>query len=192
MTTILILLAVSALLVSRFGPFAAFALSAGVGAASGLYGASKSSAYASNARHARERAIARQVKYWKQAYARSKGMFEGRRQDILGQAESLFGGVTARTAQSGFGGTTVQDNLSRGAMFDVNRQLTDLASEEAATEYGKWIDLASIKGQSKWEGAGSIPNYGGMYGQMGADVGGALGMMGMWKSGWFGGMEDKE
>jgi hypothetical protein len=159
------------------------------GAALGMMGASKDRDMASNMRHARQRAIKNQIKMWKQAYSKSQGQFEAERQGILGREQSQLGGVTAGMAGSGLLGTTVGANMARGVRSDTNRSLLDVASKKAATEYGQWMDLASIKGQTKWDGI-TPQSSAGAYGMAGAYGGQALGEID-W-AGMFGGGDDKE
>lgn len=167
MTTILLLSILATLYVAGFW-------GAALGVAGGLYGGYQERRAQQQMAEDRKMAIRMQVDKWRKAYAKSQGEFDAARQGILGREQSQYGGLTAGLASSGLLNTTVAGNMARGVRSDTNQALTGLASQQAAAEYGKWMDLAQIK--SQWAGihGGSVGEPGQMaqgWGQFGAELG---------------------
>jgi len=173
MTLLLLILIPVLLLAHQFG------ISTALGIAGGLYGSHQEKIAADRMKEQRERAIRRQIKKWHKAYEMSKGQFEAARQDILGAHQAGLGSVAASAASSGLLGTTVAGNMARGVASDTSRALTGLASQRSASEYGKWMDLAQITGQTPYDNATLQPGAMAQgWGQFGAELGSMIGGFG--------------
>lgn len=104
------------------------------------------------ARHDREQAIKNMIKTWKTGYMKSQGQFRGAQANILGNQKAAMGGVGAAMAASGLSSTTAGAAGARAVGMDTNQSLQSLGRAQAETEYSKWMDLAQIKSNTKWDG----------------------------------------
>lgn len=123
---------------------------------------------------ARRRAIKKMKETWRQAYAKSQGEFGQARQDIIGQGISGMGNLTAGMAGGGLLNTTAAANFGRGVMGDTQQSLGRLGAMRASSEYGKWMDLANIKGMTKFDNF-APQSQAEAWGTAGAELGGAWG-----------------
>lgn len=153
--------------------FPAAGIAMGAGALGGLYGAKKDRDMAGRMKRAREKALKNMKRLWKHAYAQSQGEFNQARQDILGQGVSQMGQLTAGLGAGGLLNTTVAPNMARGVLSTTQQSLGQLGAQRAASEYGKWLDFAQIKGMTPYDNFSPQSSAEG-WGQAGAGLG-ALG-----------------
>ncbi len=116
------------------------------------YSAPRKKSKESRARSARKKSIKDMLATWQTGYDASRGQFQGARQDILGRMESQQGAMTASLVGAGLSNTTAAAAGQRAVAMDTNRSLRDLATAQSQTEYSKWMDLAEIQSNTKWDG----------------------------------------
>lgn len=99
-------------------------------------------------------AVKRMREAWQKGYDLSGKEFDYARQSILGREMSNMGTAMAGLASSGLLNTTASLGAARGVRQDTNMALGQLAAQQSASEYGKWLDLAEIESNLYDENAG--------------------------------------